>query len=409
MGRASRAKAEARTQRRRGLRVGGRPGEGLHLVVATTPGRIEDQRFLAHDLNMVRAALLYADTVELLSPVAVMMGGVASLQGQDGWLELLASTDDDTLRRMGLEGEPGHVKGLLAQYRDLMSLPRAERRRRLGKQVAQFGALKASFDEHVRSQDVGGRIEDVLVKAGASELVEALEAGVLTVRSDIAAPTPDDLFDAYVDRLKDLLASPNTHLLVDESTAGLASALVTEGHVAPAALAMARAARARTGSGLVSRLPSFPTTTVGAVLEARTDLAVPLANYRAGIDKLNARMVSDPFDAGYNSEIGDIWRDEVAPAVDTLRRELATTRLAYDAAMNLAMDIKSVMLAGAVVFGVDIATNVSGLTASAGAAMPVVGKAVATAHKERSSRKEQAERHELFYLLEVDKRLGRSR
>jgi hypothetical protein len=248
----------------------------------------------------------------------------------------------------------------------------------------------------------------VLEKAGAAELVEALEAGVLSVRSDIAASTPDTLFDVYVDRLKDLLSSTNTHLLVDESTAGLARALVTEGHVAPADLAVARTARARTGSGLVSRLPSFPATTVAAVLEARADLAVPLANYRAGIEKLNARMVSDPFDPGYDSEVGDLWRDEVAPAVDTLQRELAGTRLAYDSAMNLAMDIKSVMFAGAVVFGVDTATDISGLTASAGVAVPVVGKAVATAHKERSSRQERVRGHELFYLLEVDKRLHRS-
>jgi hypothetical protein len=41
---------------------------GLRLVVATSPADFEDGEFLAHDLRLVRSALLYADSVELLSP-----------------------------------------------------------------------------------------------------------------------------------------------------------------------------------------------------------------------------------------------------------------------------------------------------------------------------------------------------
>lgn len=362
---------------------------------------------MAHDLNMLRAALLYAGTVELLSPVAVMIGGVASLQSQDGWLDLLETTDEDTLRGMGLKGDPNHVKALLARYRAIEALPRVERRRALGKHAREFTKLKASFDQHIGSQEVGGRIGDVLEEAGAPELVEALEAGVLTIRDDIVSGTgnADEMFDMYAERLKELLATPSTHLLLDESTAGLAHALIDEGHVAPADLAVDRAARARTGAGLVAHLPAFPNTTIGAVLEARTDLATPLAHYRAGVKRLNDRLVTGPFDPGYQSEVDEMWRDEVAPVVDRLRDDLSKTRLAYDAATNLAVDIKSVMGAGLVFFGVDTFTNVHELAAGAAAATPVLGKALASAHKEATVRKGGVERHEFFYLLELDKRL----
>jgi len=101
--------------------------------VATSPTAAEGGRFLAHDLELVRASLLYADSVELLSPAALMVGGVAAVHhaGPEALIEVLGSLDDETLARFG-DGNPQELRETLRAYQALASLPRAERRKRLG-------------------------------------------------------------------------------------------------------------------------------------------------------------------------------------------------------------------------------------------------------------------------------------
>lgn len=113
---------------------------GLRLVVATSPTDYEDGRFLAHDLKLIRSALLYADTVELLSPAAVMIGHVAALGSTDSdtWMTIMESLDDADLTHLGVEGDPVAWKETLAGLRATSNLPRAQRRRLLGRHHAEL-------------------------------------------------------------------------------------------------------------------------------------------------------------------------------------------------------------------------------------------------------------------------------
>src|SRR3954469_4015450 len=49
----------------------------LKVVIATTPDRGSDGPSLQRDITLVKAALLYADEVELVSPGAAMLGSMA--------------------------------------------------------------------------------------------------------------------------------------------------------------------------------------------------------------------------------------------------------------------------------------------------------------------------------------------
>ena len=162
----------------------------------------------------------------------------------------------------------------------------------------------------------------------------------------------------YTDKLKSLLSSPNEHLLLDDRIGGIARSLLEEGHVVPHDLTFDRATRSQVGTGLVSRLPAFPNASVASVLKARVELSEALTNYRAGVTKVSERIRSGPFDESLQHEVTDLWRDEVAPAVDRLSKDLSSTRLLRDAAVNLAVDAKTAMSAAAMFFGVDTFTHV---------------------------------------------------
>jgi hypothetical protein len=330
--------------------VTGPSGAGLRLVVATSPADFENGHFLAHDLQMVRSALLYADTVELLSPAAVMVGSVAALESADGdaWLSVFDSMDDSSLASLGVDGDPAQWKATLAEYRQISALPRAERRRALGAHNAELQRLKKEMERYIRGADgPADMLREILETAGAPELVEAVESGALTLSWDFMSldADTDTQIEQYAERLRLLLASPNEHLLLDERMAGIAREMIEEGQVTPHDLVLSRAARSQLGTGLVSRLPAFPNASVSSVLQARGELADALSAYRRGVARISEKVRSGPFDEGMHSEVTDVWRDEVQPAVNRLRADLSRTRLSREAAVNLGTDAKTALSA----------------------------------------------------------------
>lgn len=222
---------ESRRQRQRDSRAARRATKTarLNLVVATSPARTEEGRFLAHDLELVRASLLYADTVELLSPAALLVGSAAALHesGPEVWLDVLETFDDDTLARY-TDDDPREFRETMRTYRALQSLPRAERRSRLGaKRSSELASLMADFQNSMNAP--GGpreSMQEVLQRAQVPELEVALEAGVLTLSTDFMSldADTDTQIREYTDRLKELLGRPGSHLLLDERMSTIARA-----------------------------------------------------------------------------------------------------------------------------------------------------------------------------------------
>lgn len=377
--------------------------DGLRLVVATSPEAISDGRFLEHDLRMIRSALLYADTVELVSPVANMLGGAAALHegGPDAWIELLASLDDDTLHLVVADRDPAEFRSLLKTWQELSQMPRAQRRRVLGPHDSILRTLEEGFRQTV--DGTKGPLRDFLERAGVPELEEALQEGALEVNWDaVGIGDSDRMIEQYSSYLTKALESSDTHLLLDEGLAGLARAMITDGHVEPAQLTLSRATRSQVGTGLITHLPAFPGATMSTVLETRAELAGPLAAYRSGVREVTQKVRSEPFDPSMRGEVTDLWRDVVRPTVDTLRADLSHTRLAHDAALNLGIDVKTLVTGGGIYFGVETLTSISDFAAAGIAAAPVVGKAVTSAIKESAGRRESARQHEFFYLMRLD-------
>lgn len=408
MGKASRRASRRRRQHRStvGVRAG---ASGLRLVVATSPVSAETGgAFLEHDLQMVRSALLYADTVELVSPVANMVGSVAALQdaGPYAWVDLVLQLDDDALAGFSKGQDPVEYRETLTLLRQMLSLPRAQRRKLLTPaQRGQVQQLRDSFEQMVAAADgLQDTVDKVLHESGAPELVEALESGALVVNW-ASVGFNEDMIERFSDHLRGLLASPDTHLLLDDSMADLARAMIDEGQVSPADLTLSRAARSRVGTGLVSNLPAFPDARVASILEARADLGEPLSAYRKGVTRISERLRSGPFDPPIESEVDDIWRDEVSPAVQRLRDDLSRTRLVRETVSSLRVDAQDWLLGGGLYFGVEQLTHLEGLAAAGVAAVPVVGKAVNDALVSSAGRRESARHHEFFYLLELDRKL----
>jgi len=90
----------------------------LRVSIITSPKSHPNGPVLHRDVELVKAALLYADEVELVSPGAAMLGLVAGLAegGIPALIELFGSFDDETL------GDLNQGKPMPDNFREMLPL-----------------------------------------------------------------------------------------------------------------------------------------------------------------------------------------------------------------------------------------------------------------------------------------------
>lgn len=394
-------------------------GPELKVVIATSPRSNKSGVSLEADVTLAKAALLYADKIELVSPGAAMVASVATMgdASETDLLDLLAGLDRKTLAHLGGGSLPDDWKQKVAAMRLMGALPPATQRALLGEHatpevLAVLASTRDAFTAPM--QQMRTVAADLLEKSGATELSEPISLGLITLNPvgiDKGAST-DDMVAAYVAHLKTILRDPAVHAMFDESAASLARSLVAEGHVQPRQISLIHAQQAAVGGGLVSRLPTFPESSMSDVLALRAELADPLGRYRRAVVNFADKLRSESYDIDGPAEIDDLWRTAVAPALDDLQdrlrehtfiREFATQVAASPAAVSV-----GVASAGALLMGVQSIAGIDALIGAAGGVAPAI--AAATHHGIQAagaSRRARAQvRHDdLFYLHELNRRL----
>src|SRR5699024_1925973 len=150
----------------------------------------------------------------------------------------------------------------------------------------------------------------------------------------------------------------------------------------------------------------FPDAPMSQVLEAREELSVGRARYRASVEGFAGQLQSSALDATLPSEINELWHDEVRPTLVDLKKMASKTRIAVETSKRLVTEGY-----GLPTLAVAIA-NVPDLVAmlpTPAAAIAAVGRLAAAGAHEAFQKRAEIQNHDLVYLLEVDKRLGSNR
>lgn len=303
-----------------------------HLAVIT--GLENDGRTISihHEVELVKAALLYADTVEVLSlgnQAIREVNKFASGDASSMWA-LLGSLDDDTLRYLSPDLD-------LDQFRQLMPImsamdPEALRNlAHLSPEMAELEQFAAVLDEgHNQansSMDEMRRIaEQMRIDSGVAELESVLDWRLVRFNDNVTIGEDSDaVIASFVGELKRYLRDPTKFVLLDTTIASLAQSLIDEGHVRLPARALGNAGEAVLGTGFLARLPAFTSIPLDEVLDLRRDLDEPLGRYRRKVSRLRGDLRTGPFDQHIEAEVDAIWRNEVDPAIVEIRQAMATT------------------------------------------------------------------------------------
>ncbi|AWH90913.1 hypothetical protein [Dietzia lutea] len=141
------------------------------------------------------------------------------------------------------------------------------------------------------------------------------------------------------------------------------------------------------------------------VLEARDELSDGRARYRTSVKSLADKLQSSALDATLPSEIDELWHDEVRPSLEGLRETASRTRVAVETSKRLLTEGYGLPTLLVTIANVpDLAVMLPSAAAIGAAAGRVAAAGAGEAFKARSA----VRNHDLVYLLDVDKKLGRA-
>lgn len=268
------------------------------------------------ELRLCRSALLYADTVTLVSP------RVSYLQVLAGYRK---ARDLDYMRlaaKVAPQYAPEAAEFLRQKVIEFDRTSRADRRAQRKEVQKIFEAFRTTKETLVANA------EKTLAASGYGELSIAADAGILTIEA--MENTDLDVFGAeaeeqseigpfeYFGRVSKTLITGDSYPLFDSITGDLVGKGVEAGILAPVPLARRRGRNAAVANGFFDNLPYFERATVDEILDIRIDLRKPLGKFREGVQSISKDIDSNPEDPQFPHIIEDAWTTTVAPALDEI-------------------------------------------------------------------------------------------
>lgn len=370
-----------------------------------------------HEAELVKASVLYADSIELLSLGNQMIRELGQFTNSDPsniWT-LLASLDDKTLRQMNPSLDPDKLRQGVALLNTLP--PEALRTMaELDPQMAELSEFADVLDEsheHATSgmAELRAIADQMRAESGAAELELALDHKLVRFNENVMiGGDSDTVVRGFTDEIRRYLQDPTKFVLLDSTIADLVTSMIKEGLIRPPERSFSNASEAVLGTGFLARLPAFTDAPMDEVLDLRQDLDEPLGRYRRKVSQLRSELRTGPFDQHIQAEVDAVWRAEIAPAIGEVRQAMADHGLVRETVRALGANLSDFSIGTWLPAGLAIlSANVFDLgaavstTLTAGTALaPTVAKGLMN----RSQGRAAARSHDLYYLYEVDRRLG---
>jgi hypothetical protein len=385
------------------------PPAAVKVAVVTSP-RWGPDGFpsLRNDVALVKAAILYADEVELLGLAAGLVHSLGlSPESRNMSLRQMMELTDRVTGSSHLT--PAHRKMLI----------QAEQLTKRG--IALPPEVKSSLDGIEQVAVEGRRIfsegqVEILASTGANDLAPALDAGIVTVakvggdlESALMAATGrrdeganERQVAQWVEEVKQRMLDHRTRLLFDDQAEEHVRELLAEGVIAPDVVGLRLAASAAIGAGLVARLPSFPHAPMDELVDLRRELATPLVRYRGAVSRFSGQIPTLA-EAELRDGVSQLWESEVAPALLEVRELLSESSFMKEAAQAAGKSVGVYMSMGAAIWmGLGAFSEVNHLVAAAIASAPKSGQILADAAMGNRAAKRGARKQELFYLHAIE-------
>lgn len=286
---------------------------------------------LHRDLMLLRPAILYADRVHLISPNAILLPGAIGSRYASPRVRLqmaLTQAKDG----VGWPFKRLTHQQALSQWNEILRIERTslDQWAPIDQRIWQF--YRRNIEELY--EEIGPYFEtvvlanyrDIIRRSGFDELQLAIDQGIVTVK-ELPSDDPDHWARAFSVAVGQSFADPIDFPLIDSKLEGLVRAELDRGVWRSEALLQHRAAHAAAGVGFIQGLPSFPKAHMEELLRLREDIASSRRAYQVKVAELSRQIDDEPFSLDMRAHVAEVFRDEVLPAVDDLRRNVESAAI----------------------------------------------------------------------------------
>lgn len=292
----------------------------LHMTIGSLPQMIgsgtSPQLIVENDLQMVKAALLYADQATLCS-----LGSSSLIELATGFDFAPDKRFDFIKNILSLVPTDKNSQFILSLINSLEQNKNPE----LNKQIQNF------LDEGWKNGQ--SFINGILEESGGYEIVNAVKSGLIkiyTFKNPVhrmaLEEERDSFFLEYVDVVGKSVSNPFTYPLFDENTSDLISKGIKAEVFPVNEYSINNAKEVALASDLLERLPTFPQATVKEILELRKELKEHLTLFRSAVISFSEKIKNTSWDKNFQFDAEHVFRRDIAPTIDRLEEEIKSNK-----------------------------------------------------------------------------------
>lgn len=360
---------------------------------------------LTQEMNYVKSALLYADQVTLISPVAYLFHQFTdeknSLEEKNAIklfykiLPLIKEKDPNTYNSFYpvLNELSKIVNG--KQYNSLPYVKKIQIKSQLKSYSQDFSKLMFSFIGNENADDL-----DSLIRHGQVK-IESFNNSIADV---------DRCVLEYYNKLK--VALKSSYPLFDEQSNDLMKAALESNIINISPIDKRKITHAGLADNYIQRLPSFSQATVDELIDIKSELSQPLIRFRSKMISYSDSLQSMPWDNDFEKECDLLYDKEVAPALLEIEECTKDNSFIKNLGKKFFTDEGFWKSTGGLVLGVaaggaissfnDVISTEQGMLAAGGA---FVLSKIAGAYIDYKEKKKDIQRKDLYFYYKAGREL----
>lgn len=378
---------------------------GFDFTIAVVPSVTNIDR----ELQYIKSALLYADKIVLISPLAYMINQLS--KGE--------KANERTILRMLNCIVPFYIERYPEEGKELQSLAKRMSEHVNSKMYksltfVQKMAIRRSAIEI--ADMVENRFSELIGQDQCKDLHTLLQTDKLHLQKfEHNLADVDGCITEYVSMLQKSIK--NSYPLFDELSNDLMVNAVKARIVQFDDSERRKITHAGLSDNLIQRLPSFEESTIDEILDIRKELDPSLVRYRAKVLSYSDSIQALPWDDSFKNECSELYYREVAPVVQEiaeLTSENSFIRNLGYATISNGDFLKSVgglicsIAAGGVIGAFNNAISTDKAVLISGSAWAVTK--ISESYREYIKNKREIEKKDLYFYYQAGKRLkGRSK
>ena len=287
-------------------------GHSFHITVGVASSAEIGGITLEHELELVKAAVLYGDRASLCSPRCTLVLSIAML----GNAAAQATPAEQV--RVFRQVYASIIDYDLAKALDTYEALRRKTHRGSRENLEILRLEKLIARSWAEARD---RIFEQLEDSGLAELLRAREAGILDLYSadDMRIGAKDEVIDAllqdFMHRINDAVSGTTSYALLDAAAGDLVNAQILERTLSLSETHLSRGRHIALAGSLLARLPNFGVATLDEIIDIRPDLEKPLKRFRSAMIGYAGRIAVSPWEEAFGAESEKVLLQDIEPAV----------------------------------------------------------------------------------------------